>query len=176
MAAMSTLRSLCMVRVLQLNFPASLLTVMDLPASLARDLAKARLFQGNFIIKGGDPDNIHDPRRIVEVALTITYDGAHWTFSHRSQDVVYPYFCPDCWTNQGVVRPGLVTVTMQEGVAHPTFLSEDLFNFSLEWLGPLGLGPDMKLFVELNEEGSHGRLIFKNCSITSGGKESSLMP
>ena len=107
---------------------------------------------------------------MVEVALTITYDGANWTFSHRSQDVVYPYFCHECWTNQGVVRPDLVTVTMQEGVAHPALPSEDLFNFSLEWLGHLGWGPDIKLFVEMNEEGLHGKLIFKICSIKNGGK------
>ena len=51
MAAMSTLRSLCMVRVHQLYFPASLLTVKYLPDTLARDIAEARLFQGNYMLK-----------------------------------------------------------------------------------------------------------------------------
>ena len=54
-----------MVRVHQLHIPAYLLTTKYLPAQLARDLAKARLFQGNFMFS----DRVNG--RTIVVALTI---------------------------------------------------------------------------------------------------------
>ena len=143
MAAISTLRSLCMVKVHQLHFPASLLTTKDLPDSLARDVAKARLFQGNFILKE------REHNCFIEFALTISYDGENWIFSHRSQDVLwFPQFCCEACN---ITRPDLVTVVMQEGKTHPIFLSYIPFNLewlrpsNLEWLKPEGSGPEVKL-------------------------------
>ena len=152
MAVISTLRSLCMLRVHQLHIPAYLLTTKYLPAQLARDLAKARLFQGNFMFS----DRVNG--RTIEVALTISYDGENWIFSHRSQDVLMlPQFCCEvCDVN----RPKLVTVVMQEGVSHPTFLSEVPYNLNLEWLKPQGMGPDIKLSVEMEKDGCRGILAF----------------
>ena len=150
MAAMSTLRSLCMVKVHQLNFPTSHLTAKYLPAILARDVAKARLFQGNYILQG---QGFWGHAR---VALTISYDGENWIFSHRSQ--IYPILCCEACD---VLRPDLFMVTMQEDVAHPTSILESPYIPTLEWMRPQGLGPDVKLSVQMEKKGSHGKLTFK---------------
>ena len=52
-------------------------------------------------------------------------------------------------------------VTMQEGVALPTSILESPYIPTLEWLRPQGLGPDVKLSVEMEKKGSHGKLTFK---------------
>ena len=74
----------------------------------------------------------------------------------------FPFCCEACY----VRRPSLVTVIMQEGVAHPTAAMEVPYKFNLEWLKPEGSGPDIKLSVEMEEDGLNGMLIFKGSGFT----------
>lgn len=146
-----SLRSLSLMRVHDMGLPSSTFQGEGIPATLVKDLAKAKLFSGNFV-----EDN-HDyfETSIQQTALTIRYDGTYWTFSSRSRSCVL-----DCCYNCDFVRPDLMTVTLQENVSSPFFSPFSRTDVCVQEQTQQN-PPDITLNVQMEKDGSEGLLTFR---------------
>ena len=148
---MKSLKCLSLQRVQRLALPPCHL--LDLPATLAKDLMVARLFCGSFSgLVGNDSNTV-----LFQTALTIGYDGADWTFSYRTSGQVF-YCCFNC----DYIRPDLVTVTLKPNLPAPFFSPFYKTNSSMQNLvrGGQQEPPSVLLQVEVEAGGMEGVLIF----------------
>ena len=98
----SSLKRLCLVRVHELDFPTD--SLQELPDTLLRELAKARLFCGNYLGQTGRYGV--DSAVMSQTCLSIRYDWIRWTFVFRSQSIIIP-----CCYNCDYIQPVVYTLS-----------------------------------------------------------------
>ena len=153
----SSLKRLCLMRVHELDFPTD--SLQDLPDTLVKELAKARLFCGNYLGQTVVRYGVDSPV-MSQTCLSIRYDWIHWTFVFRSQSIIIP-----CCYSCDYIQPHLYTVSIKEHVSSP-FFSPFSRTKNKVVLESEGNPPDIWLQVEMDEDAWEGVLTFSG---TGGG-------